>query len=208
MKIKKANLTPAELKAIETHQSNMSGDLDGAYVSLDDAIEDFVERWEEGWKKEKIRQDNLEQVEEIKKYKSSRTKEEGHEVDETQAALEWIGKYAHIWRKEKESLQKNGYIRTTAFVMLEKGLHLRPTGDLANIVGKYNCHVYVRKKKMDHYNFKLGNKRYLNVRSVLGLATLGAAKGDKLEFIANGSQAEEALQKVKEFVSKPHKEYS
>ena len=54
---------------------------------------------------------------------------------------------------------------------------------------------------MEYYNFVLNGKEYLNVKSVLSLLQLDAAKGEALGFIATGAQAGEALEAVKHLLS-------
>jgi phosphotransferase system HPr-like phosphotransfer protein len=54
---------------------------------------------------------------------------------------------------------------------------------------------------MEYYNFVLNGKEYLNVKSVLSLLQLDAAKGEELEFIATGAQAKEALAAVERLLS-------
>ena len=53
---------------------------------------------------------------------------------------------------------------------------------------------------MVYYNLLLEGRPYMNVRSILGFLSLGAALGDALEFIATGAQANEALQALAKFM--------
>jgi phosphocarrier protein HPr len=198
--IKKIDLSPAELKAVEEHKYFMSIEQHRE-VSIEEAITDFINHYRESWEKEKVRRENLEQIEEIKNYKAKRSKEVGRDIDENAAAYEWRDNYAHIWREEKESLEKNGFFTTQVIVCNEKGLHMRPSSSLANITSKYYCDVYVHKAGMEHYNFILNGKPYMNVKSVLGVLTLGAAKGEELEFLASGKEAQEALRAIEAFVN-------
>jgi len=84
----------------------------------------------------------------------------------------------------------------------KEGLHLRPVSAVASLAARFDCDVYVHKESMPYYNFLLEGRPYMNVRSVLGLLSVGTALGDTLEFIATGSQAEQALQALAELLTK------
>lgn len=198
--IKEIDLSPAELKAIEDHKYFMSQEREYE-VSIEEAINDFISNYKQAWIKEKLRRDNVEQIEEIKKYKDTRSQEAGYEINENDAAAEWGDTYAHIWREEKESLEKNGFFTTMVVVQNAKGLHMRPASTLATLTGKFDCDVYVHKDGMEHFNFKLKGKKYMNVKSVLGLLALYVCKGEHLEFIATGREAEKALRAIEVFVN-------
>jgi len=201
MKGQAANLTAAELKAIEEHKYYLSQQR-GTEVAIEEAIDDFVGRFAEDWQREKLRRDNLEQRQEIEKHQYLRSLAEGRDIGRSSAAEEWCQKYAHIWRAEHESLERNGFKRALVTVHNEDGLHLRPVSAVASLVSKYDCDVYVHKDNMQYYNFLLEGRPYMNVRSILGLLSVGAALGDTLEFIATGSQAEQALAALTEFLTK------
>ena len=63
-------------------------------------------------------------------------------------------------------------------------------------------HIYVHKEAMPYYNFLLEGRPYMNVRSILGLLSMGTSLGDTLEFIATGSQAEQALEALAELLTR------
>src|SRR5271154_6949011 len=144
MKGQATNLTAAELKAIEEHKYYLSQQR-GTEVSIEEAIDDFVQHFAEDWRKEKLRRDNLEQRVEIEKHKYLRSMAEGRDIGGSSAAEEWCQKYAHIWRTERESLQRNGFKRALVTVHNEDGLHLRPVSVVASLVAKFDCDVYVHK---------------------------------------------------------------
>src|SRR5712671_2860744 len=108
MSRKVLNLTAAELKAIQEHKQILSQKR-GRKVTIEDAIADFVENIAGDWRREKLRRDNSDQREEIEKHKYLRSLAEGHDIGKTFAAEEWCQKYAHIWRAERESLERNGF---------------------------------------------------------------------------------------------------
>jgi len=186
------NLTAAELEAIEEHKYFLS-QRRGTEVTIEEAIADFVEKFAEDWRKQKLRRDNLEQRQEIEKHKYFRSIEEGRDIGKDSAAEEWCQKYAHIWRAERDSLERNGFKKISVVVQNEKGLHLRPASAMAALAAEFDCDIYVHKDGMAHYNFLLEGRPYMNVRSILGFLSLGIAFGDTVEFIATGAQASEAL---------------
>ncbi|HUJ09986.1 MAG TPA: HPr family phosphocarrier protein [Verrucomicrobiae bacterium] len=194
------NLTAAELKAIEEHKYYLSQKR-GVEVTIEEAIADFIQNIAEAWRKEKLRRDNLEQRQEIERHKYLRSMQEGRDIGKSSAAEEWCQKYAHIWRAERESLERNGFKTLLVTVQNEEGLHLRPVSSVAELASKFDCDIYVHRQGMTYYNFLLEGCPYMNVRSILGLLSLGTALGDKLEFIATGSQAEQALQALKELLT-------
>ena len=190
-----SNLTPAELLAIEEHKYYLS-QRRGCEVSIEEAIEDFLRNYSNDWKREKTRRDNQEQLNEIDKYKYVRSMAEGRDIGRAAAAEEWCRKYAPIWREERESLARNGFRRIDVSVKDPHGIHVRPTSEMAKLATQYDCDVYVHKEGMVYYNFMLGGKPYMNVKSILGMLSLGIILGDELEFIAVGAQAEQALDAI------------
>ena len=199
--IKEKDFMPSELKAIEQHKYFMSK-AQGKEVSIEEAMRDFIGNYEANWKKEKIRRDNLEQLNEINKHKYIRSQQEGRDIGELAAAEEWRQKYASIWREEQESLEKNEFLSAKVIVKNKNGLHVRPSSTLANLASKYDCDVYVHKEEMEHYNFTLNGKRYLNVKSILGLLMLAAAQNEQIEFIAAGKDAKDALAAIENLANK------
>lgn len=186
------NLTAAELKAIEEHKYYLSQKR-RAEVTIEEAIADFLQNYAKDWRNEKLRRDNLEQRQEIEKHKYLRSLEEGRDIGKSSAAEEWCQKYAHIWRAEHESLDQNGFKKVRVTIQNKDGLHLRPVSAVAGLAMKFDCDIYVHREGMLYYNFLLEGRPYMNVRSILGVLSIGAALGDTLEFIATGSQATDAL---------------
>jgi phosphocarrier protein HPr len=195
MNIGEVNLSPAELKAVEDHKYFLSK-THNREVSIEEAIVDFIKTYSEDWKREKLRRDNLEQLNEIEKHKYFRSIEEGRDVGRSRAAEEWCAAYAGIWRSERESLERNGFKQIQVRIKDPNGLHMRPTSALASLATKYDCDVYVHKAGMPYYNFMLQGKPYMNVKSILLMLSLGIILGDSILFIATGSQAQEALDAI------------
>jgi phosphotransferase system HPr (HPr) family protein len=195
-------LTASELQAIEEHKYYLS-QRRSREVPIEEAIEDFVRSYAAAWRREKLRRDNLAQMQEIEKHKYFRSMAEGRDIGRATAAEEWCRQYAHIWRGERESLARNGFVQSVVHVQAPEGLHLRPTSDLADLAARYDADVYVHKDAMPYYNFILGDKPFMNVRSVLGLLSLGIRCGDRLELIATGRQASEALAALTAAIAAP-----
>jgi phosphotransferase system HPr (HPr) family protein len=194
------NLTAAELKAIEEHKYFLS-QQHGREVTIEEAIADFMQHFEDDWRREKLRRDNAEQRQEIEKHQYLRSQEAGRDIGRQTAAEEWCQKYAHIWRAERESLERNGFHRLRIQVTDAAGLHLRPASTVAEIARKFDCDIYVHRDGMTLYNFILDGRPYRNVRSLIGVLSLGAMQGDWLEFIATGREAEAALAEVAELLT-------
>ena len=202
MKGQAANLTAAELKAVEEHKYYLSQQR-GVEVAIEEAIDDFVRHFAEDWQREKLRRDNLEQRQEIEKHQYLRSITEGRDIGRTSAAEEWCQKYAHIWRTERESLERNGFERMLVTIQNKEGLHLRPASAVASLAAKFDCDIYLHREGMQYYNFLLEGRPYMNVRSILGLLSVGTSLGDTLEFIATGSQAAQALKALAELLTRP-----
>ena len=67
----------------------------------------------------------------------------------------------------------------------EVGLHARPAKNLVSELNKYRSEVFIEK---DGYR--------VNAKSIIGVLTLAAVKGTVLTVIAEGEDAEEALDVV------------
>ena len=196
------NLTAAELKAIQEHKYFLSENR-GVEVTIEEAIADFIEHIAADWRGEKIRRDNLDQRQEIERHKYLRSQQEGRDIGRQSAAEEWCQKYAHIWRAERESLEQNGFQKIQLTIRNPEGLHLRPVSAVATLAAQFDADVYVHKPGMIYYNLLLEGRPYMNVRSILGLLSVGVTLGDTLEFIATGQQATEALAALTELLGKP-----
>lgn len=195
------HLTPAELKAITEHRKRLESEW-RRNVAVEEAIADFLANYKRHWMEEKQRRDNLEQLQEIEKYKWFRSEEEHHDIGLDRAATEWSAKYAAIWREERESLEKNGFRRVGVTVGNPRGLHVRPCSHLAQMIGRYQCDVYVSKQEMPYFNFMMHGKPYMNVKSILGFLSLGIIFRDELEFLGAGPDAAAALGAICEYVGR------
>jgi len=199
MDVRDVNLSPSELKAIEEHKYFLSLERKGE-VSIGEAIEDFLARFAEDWRREKFRRDHQDQISAIEEHRRARSLEEGRELERSVVAAEWCQKYAGIWREERESLERNGFKRMWLVVRDPRGLHLRPWSAVAQTAAKFDCDVYVHKPGMPFWNFQLEGRPYMNVKSVIAMLSLGIELDDVLEFIAAGAQANMALMAIRALI--------
>ncbi len=195
------NLSPSELSAIMVHKYLLSKNLNRE-VPIEEAIADFLERYMEDFHKEQVRLQNQRQLDEINKYRWIESEKAGRDIGIENAAQDWRAKYAAIYREESEALGKNNFLTLETTVMNRDGIHVRPAGTLATLAAKYDADVYVSKEGgMDHYNFVLQGKPYINFKSIMiNLLTINAAQGAKLTFIAYGKQAAEVLEEIKKLM--------
>ena len=200
MRIQDIKLTPAELHAILEHQHVMML-AQGTEVSLETAIDDFICNHRDKWLHEKQQQDSVAQINEIEKHKYFRSIEEKRDIGKKAASEEWCAKYAHLWRAERESLERNGFFQAKLVLDVKKGLHLQPAATIARLAKKYDCEVYLNHEKIDYCNFILQGKKYVNVKTVIGLLAVTAAMGDKLEIISAGPESKEALEEIAKFIN-------
>ena len=69
------------------------------------------------------------------------------------------------------------------------GMHLRPAQQVVQVVLKFQCDVHISKD---------GHK--VNAKSIMGLLTLAAANGTRLEVICEGEDAQDAMDALRELV--------
>ncbi len=73
-----------------------------------------------------------------------------------------------------------------------QGMHARPASLLTKLVKDFQSEIYFYKNDID-------NKKY-QPKSILSVMSVGAMKGDKLTFVAEGSDEKEAIKAIKEFI--------
>jgi phosphotransferase system HPr-like phosphotransfer protein len=191
-------IDPSELKAIMDHKWYLSQKA-RREVSIEEAMEDFRERYRSNWLQSRLTEESREQIEEIFKYKWFRSEEEGHDIGETQAALEWIQRFAGLWRHSKETLEANGFLEMDFVVNKEEGHSIQPASRLSDIARRFDCDVYFHTDKLGDYNFILNGRAHVSVKSVICPHALTLCKDDRIEFIAVGEQAREALETLRQF---------
>ena len=67
----------------------------------------------------------------------------------------------------------------------KSGLHARPASLFVQIANKYDCEINVRK-----------GKQKVNGKSIMGIMMLAAEKGTRINIIAEGSDATEAVKEL------------
>lgn len=81
-------------------------------------------------------------------------------------------------------MQKKSYTITA-----ETGVHARPATLLVNKASQYESEVEL------HYKDKT-----VNLKSIMGVMSLGIPQGADISIVANGSDAEEALKGIEEVI--------
>jgi phosphotransferase system HPr-like phosphotransfer protein len=103
----------------------------------------------------------------------------------------------------RESLEQNGFRHRSIVATNPSCGHLRGWMSIALMAAQFDCDVYVHRSIMPFGNFMLGSRPFVNVKSMTSLMSLGLAYGHRLEFIAIGSQADEALAGLQELLEAP-----
>ena len=70
------------------------------------------------------------------------------------------------------------------------GLHLRAAAELVKVANKFESQIFI------HHGMQ-----HVNVKSLMGLMTLAAAKGTELEFEVDGDDAKEAMAAIKQLLA-------
>lgn len=71
----------------------------------------------------------------------------------------------------------------------EKGIHIRPAGDIVKLVKNFKSQVEIE-----------FNGKKANAKSVMIIVSLGVKQGNEIKLIANGEDAEEAINALAELV--------
>lgn len=71
----------------------------------------------------------------------------------------------------------------------DQGLHARPAAIFVQIANKYESDIIVRKGRQE-----------VNGKSIMGLLTLAAEKGARLNIKANGPDAKEAIEELEKII--------
>ncbi|MGA8942725.1 MAG: HPr family phosphocarrier protein [Thermoactinomyces sp.] len=77
-------------------------------------------------------------------------------------------------------------------VQLETGLHARPAALFVQEANKFSSEIFVIK----------GNKK-VNAKSIMGIMSLAVSRGTEITIVAEGADAEQAVDKLSNMVSKP-----
>jgi phosphocarrier protein HPr len=76
-------------------------------------------------------------------------------------------------------------------VTADSGIHARPATLLVNVAGKFNSDINLE------YNGKT-----VNLKSIMGVMSLGIQQGTEIKVSANGEDAEQALTAIEETMKK------
>jgi phosphocarrier protein HPr len=74
-------------------------------------------------------------------------------------------------------------------VTAESGLHARPATQLVQVVGRFNSEVNLEYKE-----------RIVNLKSILGVMSLGIPRGSEIKITAEGNDADEAITAIEELM--------
>ncbi|WAX71518.1 HPr family phosphocarrier protein [Gallibacterium anatis] len=86
-----------------------------------------------------------------------------------------------------------GQLEATFTIKNEHGLHARPSAVLINEVKKYKSTIQVKNIDRD--------TGFVNAKSLMKVVGLGTTKGQRLCFIAQGEDAEQALKGIGEAIN-------
>ncbi|MBH0230942.1 HPr family phosphocarrier protein [Halobacillus yeomjeoni] len=80
-------------------------------------------------------------------------------------------------------------IERTINVELDTGLQARPAAQFVQEANRFNADVFIEK-----------DEKRVNAKSIMGLMSLAIGTGEEIKLIADGSDEEEALEKLESFV--------
>ena len=81
-------------------------------------------------------------------------------------------------------------IKETLKLELKNGLEARPAALFVQIASKYESHISV-----------IVNEKQVNAKSIMGMMSLGAIKGENIQIIAEGEDEEEAVKALVKFLT-------
>ena len=81
-------------------------------------------------------------------------------------------------------------VKKTVTVELASGLEARPVAMLVQVASQYDSEIYVESEE-----------RHVNAKSIMGMMTLGLNYGDSIVVSANGTDEEEAMKEIEEYLS-------
>ncbi len=90
----------AEVHAIEVHKYFLS-EKAGHDVGLEFAVRDWLANYAACWRYERLKKDLDAQMREMEKYKWIESEKAGRDLGQ-QAAIEWVCRFAHEWRKKRD----------------------------------------------------------------------------------------------------------
>ena len=88
---------------------------------------------------------------------------------------------------------KKKKVSTTVVINNRSGLHARPASVFAKEANKYKSDIKIISNK---------NKKEANAKSIIDILSLTATRGQSLELVAEGEDAEEAVKNIQSLVEK------
>ncbi len=83
-------------------------------------------------------------------------------------------------------------VKRTVSVIHRQGLHARPAAIFVQTAKRFDSRVTVKK-----------GRKIVDGKSIMGLLTLAANQGARIAILVDGDDAEEALERLVEIVTKP-----
>lgn len=80
-------------------------------------------------------------------------------------------------------------VAKTMKVEIAKGLEGRSVASLVQVASRYASSIYI----------EVENKK-VNAKSIMGMMSLGIAKGEQLNVIANGTDEQEAIENIEKYL--------
>ena len=81
-------------------------------------------------------------------------------------------------------------LKETVIVGLENGLEARPAALFVQIASKYESHISI-----------LLTDKQVNAKSIMGMMSLGAIKGQEITLLVDGEDEEEAMEALTTFLT-------
>ena len=198
------DITPCLLRAIEEHKY-VAACASCSEVDFLEAAREFRANHEKEWRAAKIRADNAQQAQEMRKHLWIESQKAGRDLGRTAAGTDWVTRYAAPWRRQRESLHANGFLElcVTSAGRATVGLGLR---ELVDSVSALYADVFVSQEGVDRPHFRLEQEPgapkvpFLVFRSGRqeDLSQLRLQPGQSLRFVAYGRDAERALATIRE----------
>lgn len=83
-------------------------------------------------------------------------------------------------------------------IVPEAGLHARPASKFVETAGEFECSLEIKDAGSE--------EEPVDARSMLAVTSLGLKQGEKMEIIAEGDDAEKALDALEEVITTPEGE--
>ena len=193
-------LTPSLLRAIEEHKYLQSCEQ-SREIGILEAIAQFREHFEARWLDDKVRTDNLEQVQEMQRHLWVQSERVGRGMDRTQSCAEWIVRHAGEWRRHRESLQGNAFQEITVTLPGPEVFGPQEFRLLVRSLPDHFCDVFVHQPGLRRLHFRLTSDSGMPPRGYLllrhshleDLEGFDLRRGATLAFMAFGRDAAAAL---------------